>query len=119
MKQTVPSGSMDELVAAAALIFAANPNEAEGMNAVLMAANNARHQATESAQTPGHSTPLTASSSVNPNENGQPESSRPGSTVPRRPTSTASAKRPLSVLDQQQHNGPINKMMKLEEGDYK
>jgi hypothetical protein len=121
-KPNTPSSMMDELVAAAALVFAANPAEAEGANAVLMAAQNARHQAPESALTPGHST--AASSSVQPNENaGQPESSRPSSRLsgPKRPTSTASAKRPLSVLgpQQQQLNGPNSKMMKLDEGDYK
>lgn len=106
-------------------MFATNPAEVDSANAVLMAAQSARHQASENAQTPGHSTPsATASSSVHPNENGgQPESSRPSSVLsgPKRPTPTASAKRPLSVLDpqQQQLNGPSNKMMKLEEGDYR
>ncbi|KAI6176985.1 Reticulocyte binding-like protein 2b [Aphelenchoides bicaudatus] len=100
MRKPSTPKNMDDLfaTAAAAFVFAANPAE--------LLAQNARQVQSELVGRTGNSTPST-SLSAQLNENA-------GHSEAARPTSTASGKRPLSVLDQQL-NGPNSKMMKLEE----
>lgn len=91
-------------------------------NAVLSAVQTSRGHLGSESQTPANEGTNQSTASTS-NENGRVDLSRPSSTLsgPKRPTSTASIKRPLSELDpQQQLNGPTNKMIKLEDSnDYR
>ncbi|KAI6240932.1 hypothetical protein M3Y99_00402300 [Aphelenchoides fujianensis] len=104
---TPATSNMEELVAAAAVLAAANHAENPNQNGRLP---------TVRVTLDPHPPTSSALHKAATNENAISDSSRSDSSVLKRPGAvTAGVKRPLSELDQQQQNGPQGKLMKYED----
>lgn len=129
-KPSTPHANMEEILAAAAFI-SMNPEQSDVANAMVFfnwlfyigyfkIRNHIASLANASALE--GTSQSTSGQGRDSSENGvKNDLSRPDSTTsgPKRPTSTASSKRPLSVLDSQQLNGPTNKMMKMDDDNFR